>query len=96
MIIKTAERIQELRILNNLTQSQLAKKLGISRNAVNLWEISLSYPSLHSLIELAKIFNVSTDYILGLENNKVIDVSELDNEELEILNKLLIYFSNNK
>lgn len=93
MIIKTAERIQELRNENNMSQAQLAKKLGISRNAVNLWEMSLTYPSLNYLMELSKIFRVSTDYILGIENSKTLNVSNLDKEQLEIINKMISYFN---
>lgn len=96
MIIKTAERIQELRNENNMSQAQLAKKLGISRNAVNLWEMSLTYPSLNYLMELSKIFRVSTDYILGIENSKTLNVSNLDKEQLEIINKMISYFNKTK
>ena len=92
MIIKTAERIQELRTSYNMSQAQLATRLGISRNAVNMWEMSLTYPSLNYLIELAKVFRVSTDYILGIETKQSIDISDLDKQQLEIINKILLYF----
>lgn len=92
MIIKTAQRIQQLRKEKNMSQATLAKRLGITRNAVNLWEMAGSYPSIQSLISLSHIFNVSTDYILGVDEKKTIDISELNEKESEIITNLTEYF----
>jgi len=94
MIMKIGERIMILRERKGYTQKQLAQRLGISRNAVNLWEMSMSSPSMESLIELSKIFHVSTDYLLGLETEEKIDISDLTEEEKKIIFSLLTYFSN--
>lgn len=61
-------RIRELRILNNLTQSQLAQLVFVSQDTISLWERGKSLPSLQDLIELVRVFNVSSDYLLGLED----------------------------
>ena len=66
MLIRTAERIKELREKNNMTQSDLARRLGITRSSVNAWEMGISIPSTQYVVELAELFKVSTDYILGL------------------------------
>ena len=63
----TAETIKQLREARGWTQADLARKLNISRNGVNTWEQGLSMPSPHFLVELAKIFSVSTDFLLGVE-----------------------------
>lgn len=91
-----AKRISYLREKNQLTQAALAKKLGISRSAVNAWEMSLSVPSTQKIVELAGLFHVSTDYLLGLSDGMSVDISALDNEEREIVFRLVECFVKNK
>ena len=59
--------IRELRIENKMTQSSLAEVLHLSQDTVSLWELDKSLPDVNSVIVLAKLFGVSTDYLLGLE-----------------------------
>lgn len=61
------KKIYELRTENKLTQLQLAKELGVSKQNISDWENGKSETSFSILIKLAKFFKVSTDYILGLE-----------------------------
>lgn len=90
------DRIRYLREQNNLTQTQLSKILGISRSAVNAWEMSISTPSVVYLVQLAQLFHVSTDYILCLDNSLVIEVESLTEQEKNIIFELLKYFSESK
>ena len=62
------QSIRQLRKENKLTQSQLAKLLYTSQDTISLWELDKSLPDVLSIIKMAKIFNVTSDYILGLEN----------------------------
>ena len=59
-----AYKIKHLREQLGLTQSDLAKKLGITRSSVNAWELGISVPSTQYVVELAAIFKVSTDYLI--------------------------------
>ena len=59
-----ADKIVEERKKNGWSQEELAAKLGVSRQAVSKWESAGSVPDLQRIIELARIFNVSTDYLL--------------------------------
>ena len=62
------ERLKELRIENNLSQMQLAQKTGLSQSAIAKWELGKTEPTASAIITLAKFFNETTDYILGLED----------------------------
>ena len=62
-----SDRIKHLRETKAMTQSDLAKELGITRSSVNAWEMGISVPSTQYIVELASIFKVSTDYLLGVD-----------------------------
>lgn len=64
-----AERLKQLREDNNLTLVELAKAIGVSHVAILRWENKQRIPSIESLKALAIYFNVSADYLLGLEND---------------------------
>ena len=63
-----ANRLKELRLEAKLTLVALSTQTGISKSALSAWENSTSDISSDNLIILAKFFNVSTDYLLGLED----------------------------
>lgn len=80
-----AEKIKALRQARGWTQSELARRMGVTRNGINSWEQGLSMPSLSSLVELARTFSVTTDYLLGLEQLQTINVSGLSERDVAIL-----------
>ena len=86
--VVTAERIKSLRTARGWTQADLARRLGITRNGVNSWEQGLSMPSPAFLVELAKVFSVSTDYLLGLEHLETINVTGLEERDVAVLAEL--------
>ncbi len=94
MVNNIGERIRYLRDKAGYTQTYLAKRLGISRSAVNGWEMSIATPSIANIIELSKIFNVSSDYLLCLDDRLLVDVSELSSDEREAVMRLIACFKN--
>ena len=62
-----ATRLRELRIENNLSQQKLAIEIGVTQKAIDFWEKNINEPKASYIIKLAKYFNVSADYILGIE-----------------------------
>ncbi|MFZ7101074.1 MAG: helix-turn-helix domain-containing protein [Peptococcaceae bacterium] len=66
-----AQKIQHLRKEQNLSQKQLANKLGISKQSVSKWESEQSVPGLNKVVLLSKIFDVTTDYLLKDHNESL-------------------------
>ena len=75
-------QIKKLRSANGITQVQLAKCLGVTKQCVSNWENDNIQPSVDMLMKIADYFKVSTDYILGLEEKKMLDVSGLTEEQI--------------
>lgn len=84
-----AERIKNLREQHSMTQASLAKRLGITRSSVNAWEMGISVPSTQYIVELANIFQVSTDYLLGLNTSSTISVAGLSEKDVQIIHALI-------
>lgn len=84
----TADRIRVLREARGWTQAELARRLSITRNGVNSWEQGLSMPSPACLVDLAKLFSVSTDYLLGVERLDAVNVTGLNEEDIALLAQL--------
>lgn len=79
--------IQQLREEQNLLQSDLAAALNLGRTTISNYENDYSSPDLQTLINIANLFNVSTDYLLGISENRVYEC-DLTNQE----KRLLYYF----
>ena len=75
-----SKRIYELRLSFGWTQVQLAQKLSVTKQTVSNWENDNIQPSIDMLIKLSKIFNISTDYLLGLTPTNSINVDGLPTE----------------
>lgn len=88
-----ADTIKALRQQSGFTQSELARKLNITRSSVNAWEMGISIPSTQFVVELARIFRVSTDAILGVSSKRTLDISSLTQEQERILLSILQYFN---
>ena len=74
-----------------MTQTELSKRLGITRSGVNAWEMGISVPSTQYIVELAGIFHVSTDYLLGVTNSATVSVAGLSQEDVEMVYQLIHY-----
>lgn len=81
--------LKTLRLRDNMTQAQLAQKLQLTKSVISAYETGLRLPSYDVLIHISKIFNVSTDYLLGLERKQEIDFSGLSQEEIDALLHLI-------
>lgn len=67
-IMEFKDKLKELRLSKNLSQMQLSQQIGLSQSAIAKWELGKTEPTASAIIILAKFFNETTDYILGLED----------------------------
>ena len=88
-MVDFGNNLKALRIKNDMTQAQLAQKLGLTKSVISAYETGLRLPSYDILINVARIYNVSTDYLLGVEHSNEIDFSGLSVEEIEALKNLI-------
>lgn len=84
-----AERIKELREEKAWTQTELAKILGVTRSCVNAWEMGISVPSTQYVVELASLFHISTDFLLGVEATASVSVEGLSDEDIELVHTII-------
>ena len=84
-------RLQCLRRKKGLSQAELATQIFVSREAVRDWELKKSEPSCEALIQLSDFYQVSTDYILGISQPKVLRVDHLSREQIDVLHQLILW-----
>lgn len=89
-----AKNIKLLRSKNNLTQQQLANKLDLTKSVISAYETGLRQPSYDVLINLALNFNVSTDFLLGLNTQATYDLSGLTTDEQNAITNLITTLKN--
>lgn len=77
-----SERIKELRKSFGMNQIQFGRKLCVTKQCISNWENGNIMPSIDMLIRIAATFSVSTDYLLGLEDQRTLDVTGLTNEQI--------------
>ena len=83
------DRIKELRLSNGMTQVELVRGLSVSKQCVSNWENNNIQPSIEMLEALADLFSVSTDYLLGRENNRELNSTGLTNEQLNHIQQII-------
>lgn len=89
-------RLRELRIGAGLTQKQLADRIGVTKSVISFYELRERAPSPDVLIKLSNIFHVSTDYLLGLENRHIIDISDFSDEQIDFIETMIFVLRNKK
>ena len=88
-IVDFGTRLKYLRKQAGLTQQQLATQLGITKSVVSFYELQERSPSPEVLIKLAAIFHVSSDSLLGIDTRETIDVSDLDEKDIQAVRAIV-------
>lgn len=79
------EKLRRLRTGQKLTQQQLATRLGVAKSVVSYYESGNRFPSYDVIVRIARTFRVTTDYLLDIERKRVLDVSDLSEENIAVL-----------
>lgn len=88
-MVDFGNRLKCLRLKSGMTQEQLARKLKLTKSVISAYETDLRMPSYDVLVNIARIYNVTTDFLLGLERKFEIDLSGLTQEEIEAILNLI-------
>lgn len=82
-------RVRDLRKARNITQVQLARTLCVSKQSVSNWENDNILPSIEMLVRIAKYFSVSTDYLLGFDDRKYVEITDLNERQIVHFQQLM-------
>ncbi|MEG1991954.1 MAG: helix-turn-helix transcriptional regulator [Acetivibrio sp.] len=100
MVYDFGIRLKELRKDKHLSQSDAAKRLGITRSTVSAYECNTKTPSVEVLLQLAVLYNSSLDYMMGFENRSSIYLDDMTESQqktiLDIINRLKQEFNQNR
>lgn len=88
-MVNMGNKLKSLRIEKKLTQKQVADRIGLAISAVSSYESGSRYPSYDVLVKLARMFHVSTDYLLGITDRRNIDVTGLNDNEIGLVSQLV-------
>lgn len=82
-------RIQQLRINHNMSQESLGKKLNRSKSVICGYENNVRVPPIDVLVNIAVIFNVSLDYLVGIDKNEMISLNGLNDAQKRLIHSLI-------
>lgn len=68
-----------------MTQTQVAKRLNLSKATISGYENNIKTPSVDVLIQLSILYGVTTDYLLGLDNHEMLNITGLTTQQKELL-----------
>ena len=87
-MVNFGNKLKTLRTEKKLTQKQLADRVGLATSAISSYEAGSRYPTYEILIKFSRIFHVTTDYLLGIKDTRTLDLSDLQDDDIEILSLL--------
>ena len=82
-------RIRELRLARGMSQVELSKKLGVSKQSVSNWENDNILPSVEMVVKLAKCLSVTTDSLLDIDHRNFIEVTGLNDLEIAHIQQII-------
>lgn len=83
------EKLREIRLAKKISQVELANLLGVTKQSVSNWENDNIQPSIEMLAKISTVLNVSSDFLLSLDNRRFIDVTGLSEETIQHLQLII-------
>ena len=80
--------LKKLRTDNNITQNHLAERVGLAVSAISAYELGNRFPTYDVMVKFARIFHVSTDYLLGVDTSRRLDLTGLSEDDIELIVRL--------
>ena len=84
-----SSRMREIRIAKKISQVELAKTIGVTKQSVSNWENDNIQPSIEMLCRIADALSVTADYLLGRDEKRYIEVTELSEEAIQSVQSLI-------
>lgn len=88
-------RLRNLRESLNLSQEQLGRKVGRSKSVISSYENNVKFPPAEILVQMAVIFNVSLDYLVGIDKKEMVSVAELSDSQKSLIETIVFEFKDN-
>lgn len=82
-------KLKNLRLNKNLTQVDVADRIGVSKSRISSYELNVNEPSLDILVKLAALYNISLDSLLELDKRSYLDVTGLTPKQISILQLII-------
>ncbi|MBQ2991273.1 MAG: helix-turn-helix transcriptional regulator [Clostridia bacterium] len=76
------EKLKELRLLKGMSQEDLGKRLGVTKQTVSNWEIENVTPALDMFQNIVSYFHTTPNYMLGYDSHRMLDVEGLSDKEI--------------
>ena len=88
-----SDNLKRIRKENNLSQEQLADKLGVSRQSVSKWESGLAYPEMDKVLQICKMFGLNVDELLNQDLKQVEENKQSKSNLNKIVDEFLDYIN---
>lgn len=95
-MVDFSQRLKQLRKDKHLTQAQVAERIGVTASMVSSYETDIRLPSYEVMLRIADVFGVSVDYLLGRQEKRSLDISELSEEEASVVCDMVNILKNRK
>lgn len=94
-MVELSQRLRQLRKEKHLTQTQVAVRVGVTASMISSYETDIRTPSPEVLLRLADLLGTTTDHLLGREERRMLDISDLTKEEAEAVSTVVEAFRKN-
>ena len=88
-MVNLGEKIRALRLEKRITQTEMSRRIGVSKAMISSYELEQRSPSCEVLIKIAAFFGVTTDFLLGLEKERTIGIFGLNEKEIAAVSHII-------